>query len=176
MKTYLKNITLKQALDLAIQVELEAKARYEEFHRQIGSHATGDAGDFFLKMASNEKKHAEDLQQKRIELFGESESSISLEDLYEFQEIEAPFFDQAESFMSVKKALQVARESEIKAYEFFHKAEGLVTDQKVKALFNELKEEEVEHRQMVEALLEKTSSADETPVVGKDDVDEPNGL
>jgi rubrerythrin len=176
MKTYLHTISLKEALDLAIQVELEAKSRYEEFHRQIGTRASGDAGDFFLKMASNEKKHAEDLKQKRMELFGTGESSLSLEDLYEFQEIEAPFYDQAESFMSIRKALTIARDCEIKAYEFFHKAESIVKDQQIKDLFCELKNEEIEHRKMVEALLEKTGRDDELPFVNKDDVEEPNGL
>jgi len=176
MKHNLKDLSLKEALDLAIQVELEAKARYEEFNRQIGSQANGDAGDFFYQMSLNEKKHADDLQQKRNELFGHSPSSISLEDLYHLQEIEAPSFDKSESFMSVKKALLVARESEVKAYEFFHKAEALVTDVKVKALFNELKQEELEHKKMVEDLLAKISPGDEQPLVDKNDVDEPNGL
>lgn len=175
LKIKLKDIDLKDALDLAIEVELEAQERYIEFARQIGSVSKDDAGDFFAQMAINETKHANDLKAKRIELFGISDSRISLEDLYEFQEIEAPEFDKSRSFMSPKKALLVARDSEIKAYKFFDKAASLVSDQKVKELFLELRGEELQHQKMVEALLSKVSG-DEGPLVDSDEIDEPNGL
>ena len=176
-KKQLEKINLKEALDLAIQVELEAMERYHEFARQIGSNSTFDASEFFLTMADNEKKHAKDLQDKRFDLFGRSSSSISLEDLYEFQEIEAPEFDRAESFMSTKKALLIARDCEIKAYDFFDKAIKVVTDKRVVELFSELREEEVEHRKMIEKILDKLEPNSSTnPTIDNDDVDEPNGL
>lgn len=176
-KTKLAEINLRQALDLAIQIELEAMDRYTEFARQIGSNSSFDASEFFLTMADNEKKHAKDLEEKRFDLFGKTNSTISLEELYEFQEIEAPEFDRAESFMSTKKALLIARDCEIKAFEFFDKAINLVTDKRVVDLFTELRAEEVEHRLMIEKILEKLDpNSSMNPIVDSDDVDEPNGL
>lgn len=171
----LEDFDLKDALDLAILVEIEAQERYEEFARQIGSQATDDAGAFFTQMARNETKHALNLKSKRSELFGNEPSRMSYEALYAYQEIEAPEFDRAEAFMSTKQALLVALESEKKAYEFFNKAEKSVKDENVKKLFSELKEEEIEHRKMVEAML-KTVTGDTKPLVDPSDVDEPSGL
>ncbi len=175
LKLKLSELTLKDALDLAILVEEEAKERYLEFERQIGTANEHDAGSFFLKMADNEMKHAEELRLKREKLFGKTETRINLETLYMFQEIEAPEFDKAQSFMSVKDALTVARDCEVKAFEFFNKAEKLVSDKEVKDLFTHLKEEEVMHKKMVEEILSKVN-IESGPTISKEDVDEPNGL
>ncbi len=174
-KVSLIDLDLMDALDLAILVEIEAQERYEEFARQVGSSAPDDAGAFFKQMAINESKHAADLKMKRMELFGDSISRMCLEKLYEYQEIEAPEFDQATSFMSAKKALLVALSSEVKAYEFFDKAQEIVSDPEVKALFKELKEEEFHHQLLVKDLINSTAD-DESPVVNSDDVDGPSGL
>jgi len=174
-KLKLTDLTLKDALDLAILVEEEAHHRYLEFERQIGASNEYDAGSFFLKMAENESKHAEELRKKRVELFGNEKSRIDLESMYQFQEIEAPEFDYAQSFMSVKDALLVAKNCEIKAFEFFEKAANLVTDKEVKDLFNHLKEEEIEHRKMVEEIISKIKT-ESGPTISKEDIDEPNGL
>lgn len=174
-KISLLDLDLKDALDLAILVEIEAQERYEEFSRQIGTTSSDDAGAFFIQMALNESKHAADLKAKRLELFGNAPSRMSAEKLYEYQELEAPSFDRAESFMSAKKALLVALESEIKAYDFFTKAEKMVTDPAVKALFKELKEEELQHQMLVKDILNSTGG-DESPLVDPNDVEEPSGL
>ncbi len=172
-KVKLSEIDLKDALDLAIEIELEAKERYLEFARQIGSLKSNDAGDFFTQMSQNEEKHALSLKEKRVELFGNSPSRISLEDLYEYQEIEAPEFDRAKPFLSTKAALEVARDCEVKAYNFFDKAMKIVIDPKVKELFLELRNEEEEHRMMVEEIIKKTKCDGGS---NDSEVDEPNGL
>lgn len=174
-KISLLDLDLMDALDLAILVEIEAQERYEEFSRQIGSSAPDDAGAFFSQMVINESKHAADLRLKRKQLFGDSLGRMTLEKLYEFQEIEAPEFDRAHSFMSAKQALLVALASEVKAYEFFEKAEKTVSNLEVKALFKELKEEELHHQLLVKDLISSTPG-DESPLVYSSDVDEPSGL
>jgi rubrerythrin len=174
-KISLLDLDLQDALDLAILVEVEAQERYEEFARQIGTSSGDDAGAFFIQMALNEAKHATDLKLKRKQLFGDSPRRMSVEKLYEYQEIEAPVFDRAESFMSARKALVVALDSEIKAFNFFNKAEQIVTDRAVKALFKELKEEELQHQLLVKDILNSTPG-DESPIVDPGDVEEPSGL
>lgn len=175
MKKLIENFTFKDALELAIQIELQAKERYEEFSRQIGSQRKGDAGDFFATMAISESKHAETLINKCIEHFGKLSPEIFIEDYYEFSESEAPEFDKAQSFMSVLSALQVVRESEIKAYNFYKKMSESSTDSEVKRFFIELMEEEDEHRKMVEDQINKLDESNE-PLRDKDDIEEPNGL
>lgn len=174
-KISLDELDLKDALDLAILIEIEAQERYEEFARQVGSSRGDDAGAFFSQMAKNEANHTRDLKQKRKELFGDQPSRMNLEKYYQFQEIEAPEFNRAQSFMSARQALQVALDSEIKAYDFFERAEKTVKDNSVKNLFRELKEEERLHQMLVRDILKTNTDAD-GPEVNADEVDEPSGL
>jgi rubrerythrin len=57
--------------------------------------------------------------------------------------------------MSAYNAYQVALHSEKKAWEFYDEALGVVKQPEVKALFEELREEEAEHVRMVEAIIAK---------------------
>lgn len=175
MKKMIETFTLKDALDLAIQIELHAKERYEEFSRQIGSVERGDAGDFFSVMSQNESKHAEDLINKYIHHFGKLKPEIFIEDYYEYLEIEAPEYDRAESFMSVRSALEVAKDSEIKAHRFYQKLSQISLDTDVKEFFIQLMNEEDLHRRLVEEQILKIADGKE-PLRNKDDIDEPNGL
>jgi rubrerythrin len=175
MKKKIEDFTVKDAFELAIQIESQAHERYLDFSRQIGSLTKGDAGDFFATMAVNEAKHAEDLIAKYTELFGAYLPSIHIEDYYEYIESEAPSFDRAESYMSTHAALIVARDSEIKAYTFYKMFSETCQDQVAKKFFIDLMNEEEEHRKMVEAELAKVSD-DENPLRNNDDIDEPNGL
>lgn len=174
-KINLDELTLQDALDLAILVENEAQERYEEFTRQIGTIRPGDAGEFFAQMARNEAQHAAELKKKRSELFGDAPTRMNLEKFYQYQEIEAPEFDRVQSFMSTKKALLVALQCETKAFEFFDRASKCVQDDSVRQLFNELKLEELQHQTMVKAIIDRTVD-DDSPEVDSENVDEPSGL
>lgn len=175
IKIKLEDLSLQDALDLAILVEQEAQERYEEFNRQIGSSRSGDAGEFFSQMARNEAQHGAELKKKRTELFGNLSTRMSLEKLYQYQNIEAPEFDRAHSFMSTKQALLIALDCEQKAFDFFDRAAHLVQDESVRSLFNELKQEELHHLRMVKSIIDRTIE-DEQPEVEKENVDEPSGL
>ena len=171
----IEEFSLEDALDLAIQIELEAMERYQEFARQIGTISEFDAGAFFLEMANNENKHAAELMSKKLALFGNTTCKFTIEEYYDFLEIEAPEFDKAESFMSAEQALLVARASEIKAFQFFDKVSKLTNNLEVKKLFLELRQEEEMHRKMIETMLEKVEKGTDQLRSG-DDIDEPNGL
>src|SRR5664279_4105998 len=56
------NLSLKDALDLAILVEDEAQERYEDFAAQMEQHRTPEAAKFFRYMVENEAKHGRELQ------------------------------------------------------------------------------------------------------------------
>jgi len=148
----LSKITLMDALDLASLIEVEACQRYELFAAQLGRRDPIDAASVFRSMAINEKKHGDQLAERRRALFGDKPARVKLDDVFD---IEAPDFGAPTWNMSAYKALQMALSSERKAFEFYDEALPGVTQPDVIALFRELREEEGEHIQMVEALIER---------------------
>ena len=162
------SLSLKDALDLAIAVEDEARERYEEFAHQMAGHHTPEAERFFRFMAENEARHGEELRTRRRELFGDAPSEVDPGAVFE---VEAPPYDAARAFMSARRALEVALEAERKAWGFFDRALEHVTDPGVRALFEELREEEVEHQRLVREELDRLPAE---PGFDPDDfVDEP---
>jgi erythrin-vacuolar iron transport family protein len=146
-------LPLKDALDLAVLIEEEAKERYEDFADQMTLHHTPEASRFFRFMAANEEKHRAELAARRLALFGDEPARVTRGMLFE---VEAPEFDEVRVFMSPREALQVAFRAEKKAWTFFLEAAPLVQDEGVRELFTELREEEVHHQRLVLAELEKT--------------------
>jgi len=148
----LSKLTLMDALDLASLIEVEAFQRYTHFAEAIGRRLTNDAGGFFTSMAINEKKHGDQLAERRRELFGNKPARIRLEDIYD---VEAPDVGAPSWNMSELKACQVALAAEKKAYAFYDAALPGVQQEDVRTLFQELRDEEAEHIQMVEAIIAK---------------------
>jgi rubrerythrin len=140
------SLDLRDALDLAILMEEEARERYTEFTRLVGGRYPGDAADVFRLMASYEQKHGEQLAARRKSLFKDQPSRMKLDML---DDLEAPDRGQPRVFMSARDAMAVAIASEEKAYDFFESALKKVTNADVKALFTELKGEELEHKKML---------------------------
>jgi rubrerythrin len=164
-------LSLQDALDLAILIEDEARERYEEFSHQLGTHHTPEAAKFFRMMAANETKHGENLTLRRQDLFGNAPTSVSRAMLWD---VEAPDYDQSRMFMSVRQAMEVALDSEIKAHDFFADALTHVQHADVKALFAELRDEELEHQALVKQVMAKLPP--ETSTITTDDfADEPVG-
>lgn len=161
-------LTLRDALDLAVLIEDEAKERYEEFAVQMEQHRTPEAAQFFRFMAKNEERHRDDLASRRAELFGGAPATVTRGMLFD---VEAPEYDEVRAFMTRREALQAAFRAEKKAYTFFVQALPRVQDAKVRTLFEELRAEEVQHQQLVLAELERTPP---DPALKADDVaDEP---
>ena len=146
------SLTLKDALDLAILIEEEAKERYSEFVDQMVVHRTPEAAEFFRDMVHNESRHEFELTDRRQALFPDAPRAVTLEQLYE---VEAPDYDQTRVFMSARQAMEVALRSEIKAHDFFTAAIPHVQDPEVRALFEELRAEELEHQRLVRAEINK---------------------
>lgn len=161
-------LSLKDALDLAVLIEEEARERYEEFADQMQQHRTPEAARFFRFMAGNEEKHRAELWDRRRQIFGTAPAAVTRQMIFD---VEAPDYDEARAFMTARQALQAAFRSEKKAYAFFTEALPRVSDAGVKQLFEELRGEEIEHQRLVLAELEKTPP---DPALSADDVaDEP---
>ena len=162
------SLTLQDALDLAILVEEEAKERYEELADQMDAHRTPEAAAFFRLMIKNEAKHGEQLLKRRRSLFGDAPAGVSRSQLWD---VEAPDYDQARAFMSARDAMRVALEAEIKAHDYFVAALGHVVNREVRALFEELRDDEKVHQDLVRKELAKLPP---DPGVNPEDwVDEP---
>lgn len=139
-------LNLQDALDMAVLIEKEAEERYLLFVAQLGERYPGDATDFFAMMARNEKRHGIELAERRRSLFGDAPSRITADMI---EDIEAPDMGKPRSHMSPRHALEVAMESEVKAYEFFDQALPGIQDPAVRKLFTELRDEEAEHQSLL---------------------------
>ena len=165
----LSKLSLMDALDLATVIELEAYERYKMFASQLGRTGGYDAGAFFASMAENEEKHGRELQERREALFGDAPASVSLDDLYD---VEAPEMGEARRGMSTVQAFEIGLAAEKKAYDFYDGALPGITDPDVIKLFTELRDEEMEHVEMLKAEMAKLPASasaeaefdvDETP-------------
>jgi rubrerythrin len=145
-------LTLMDALDLAGLIEIEAFKRYEFFCEQLGHRNPGDAASMFRSMAVNERKHAEQIAERRLALFGDTPPKMTLDDIFD---VEAPDVGAPSWKMSALNALKVALASEKKAFAFYDEALPSVKQQDVKSLFLELRDEESEHIHMVEEIIAK---------------------
>lgn len=166
-KLDISKLTLMDALDLATLIEVEAYKRYTQFAEQLGTRSVDDAGAVFSSMAVNEGKHAEQITRRRLALYGETKPTVKLADIYDVEapEVGAPRWD-----MSVLDAYLVALAAEKKAFEFYDQALRYVTHPDIKALFEELRDEEAEHVQMIEAILAKLPPSAATRLEDEDEV------
>jgi rubrerythrin len=160
-------LTLMDSLDLAVLIEQEARERYVELAEQLELHHTPDAAAFFRKMVRVEELHRSELAARRKELFGDAPSKVTLSMIYD---IEAPEYDEARANMTQRQALESSMRSEIKAHDFFATVLPQIKDAKVKQLFAELKDEEIEHQRWIRLELDKQPA---DPEAGHDDSDEP---
>jgi rubrerythrin len=151
-------LKLQDALDLAILIEEEAEERYREFAEQMEAFFTPEAARFFTFMAGNEAKHGRELSDRRRKRFGDAPVTIDRSMLWE---VEAPSYDKARAFISPRKVLEIALQSEIRAHDYFAGAAPHVKDADVKQLFEELRLEEIEHQEMVRKEMEKQPPDDD---------------
>jgi rubrerythrin len=164
-------LSLMDALDLATLIEVEAYKRYTQFAERLGHSAEGDAASVFESMAVNENKHGEQIAERRIALFGDQRPRVKISDIFD---VEAPEYGAPTRGMSPLKAYWVALSAEKKAFDFYDQALRHVNQPEVKALFEELRDEEAEHVQMVEAIIAKlpaTARVDAEDEDSEDDAD-----
>ncbi|MDH4285338.1 MAG: ferritin family protein, partial [Gallionellaceae bacterium] len=156
-------LSLQDALDMAMLIEKEAESRYRVFAETIGERYPGDAAAFFKMMARNEQKHCVQLAERRSSLFGNAPSRIT--EAMVGTNIEAPELEKAMRFMSPRRALEVALESEIKAYKFYDQiltSAQHILDPEVKNLIKELRDEETEHQKLLNEMKAKYPDTGET--------------
>jgi erythrin-vacuolar iron transport family protein len=169
MQLDISTLNLQDALDLAVLIEKEAEERYLLFAAQLGERYRGDAADFFTMMARNEQRHGMELAERRRLLFGNAPSRVNADMI---EDVEAPDTGKPRPYMSPRHALDVAMESEVKAYEFFDQALPGIQDLEVRKLFEELRDEEAEHQRLLREQMPKYPETLE-PDLDADDIDTP---
>jgi erythrin-vacuolar iron transport family protein len=163
-------LELKDALDLAILIEEEARERYHELATLVGVGYEGDAADFFRFMAENERKHGEALQEYRKARFRDEPSAVNRGMIFD---VEAPDYSGVRAFMSPRQAMRIAMESEEKAFEFFDEALTGVVDPEIRDLFTSLRAEEKGHRELLENRMDDYPGG---PEIDESSADEPSAL
>lgn len=166
----LETLTLKDAFDLAILIEEEAYDRYSELADQLAQHDTPEAAHFFRLMMANEEKHRAALAERRDLLFGDAACTVTRAMIFD---VEAPDYDDARAFMTLRAALETALRAEHKAQAFFVAASARVTDATASTLFAELAAEEAEHQELVRRELAKVPPDPAIPT--SEFADEPSG-
>lgn len=159
-------LTLMDALDLATLIEVEASKRYTQFAEQLGNRYDDDAASVFQSMAVNENKHGEQIAERRVALFGDERPRVNLDDIFD---VEAPDVGAPRRNMSPLDAYLVALSSEKKAFAFYDVALRYVNQPDVRALFEELRDEEAEHVRLIEEIIKKLPPEAKLGVEDEDD-------
>jgi erythrin-vacuolar iron transport family protein len=145
-------MSLMDALDVALLIEEDAKARYVDLMAHALLHLSFDAAAFFGKMADHEEKHRAALAARRAALFGDQPPKVSAAMTQGVEQwVSAPHGP-----LSGRAALQMALRAERAAYKYFSAAIPRLQNAEVAALFTELRDEEIEHQRMVLDELERT--------------------
>jgi len=140
----ISTLSQQDALDMAVLIEKEAEDRYLLLADHLGHRYPGDAANFFTMMARNEQRHGNEIAERRRMLFGDTPSRVTTNMIG--NDIEAPETGKAIRYMSPRQALEVAMESEIKAYEFYDSILQIIQDATVRNLIKSLRDEEAEHQ------------------------------
>lgn len=165
----ISTLNLQDVLDMAVLIEKEAEDRYLLFADQIGHRYPGDAANFFTMMAGNEQRHGVEISERRRLLFGDAPSRVTTNMIG--NDIEAPDPGKAIRYMSPRHALEVAMESEIKAYEFYNSILQVIQDATVQELIKSLRDEELEHQKLLNE--KKVGYADTLESDFDPEIDEP---
>lgn len=165
----ISTLNLQDALDMAVLIEKEAEDRYLLFADQIGRRYPGDAANFFTMMARNEQRHGVEISERRRLLFGDAPSRVTANMVG--NDIEAPDPGKAIRYMSPRHALEVAMESEIKAYEFYDSILQVIQDATVRELIKSLRDEELGHQKLLNE--KKAGYADTLESDFDPEIDEP---
>ncbi len=159
-------LSLRDALDLAILIEEEARDRYGEFAHQMAIHHNDETARFFRFMIDVEAAHEHVLLDRRRTLFGAVPSVIRREMIFD---VEAPEYDAVRATMTERQALEISLRAEEKAYAFFESAARAVEDPALCAFFLELRNEEADHQWRIS---ERIAQLPPDPEITADDIDD----
>ena len=166
MKRSFASLSPQQALDVAISIEkrnAEIYHRFAEMFTEFGDEVSLEIGAIFWEMAIEERAHQALLQQKCIEQYGGSSSTLTEDDLVEL--IEVPRLEHGDVFgagsdavTARERALQVALYAELSAQGFYTKLAEQTPDGPLQKIYSDLAQMEDGHVAYLEAKLSKDTA------------------
>lgn len=148
-----ENLDLRAAFDFAIGIEEDAQLRYQEFAATV---TDPGAAQFFREMVRVEGEHRRQLEAQRDVIFRHARRRF---DTSLAGDLDAPGVEDVGPRISPREAMEVALRAEVRAYEFYAGAIPYLKDPDVRAFFEELKQEEVEHQQKIQQRLDALAPA-----------------
>lgn len=160
-------LDLRDAVDLAIRIEREARDRYRELSARVGGRYEGDADHVFRTMAELEAAHSAYLADRRRRVFGDGPPRVDTEPVLE---VEAPDPGAIRVFMGPRQALEVAMEAERRAFDFYDAAVRGSRDPAARVFFEEQRSDEADHCRAIEAWMRTVPAG---PDLEDDEADPP---
>lgn len=152
---------LHDLLAVAYQIEIDAVERYNLLADQMQTHNNPELVKIFRDLARAEGIHGEEIRR----LAGTFDVVNHARQIAKFGRMESPEeaeLDAAHYLMTPWHALQLSLAGEQRALAYFAEIVETTTDPKVKALAEELVEEEAEHVNLVNRLLRRYPRPDST--------------
>lgn len=158
-----KTISIHSVAELlahAKTIEQEAMERYEDLAEQMEVHHNRDVAALFRKMVAVESKHV----QKILERAGDADLPNLSPWEYQWLDDEAPeavVATDVHYLMTPHHALQLALQAEQRSFDFFSHVAQTDAPDAVRALAQELCEEERDHIKLMEDWLARTPEPDD---------------
>jgi len=152
------HLSAKDVLDLAIAAEAEARENYEQISTWLKGRGNADVAEFFTTMAGLEQIHCDQISEQRRRLFGDEPSSHRDTAAWE---VESPDYDRISMDMSIRSALETALDAEVKAHDYYAGALEYISDPAVTALFEELRQAELQHQRMIRRQIGRLEGREE---------------
>jgi rubrerythrin len=152
---------LNDLLAVAYQIEIDAVERYHLLADQMETHNNPELVKIFRDLARAEGIHGEEIRR----LAGDFDVARHARQFAKFGRMESPEeaeLDAAHYLMTPWHALQLSLAGEKRALAYFARIVETATDPKVKAMAEELVEEEAEHVTLVNRLLRRYPRPDDS--------------
>lgn len=153
--------TLEALMAQALVMEREAVARYTELAEMMETHNNLEVAALFRKMAEYEGHHVAQIQAD----MGWADDSIAARQAGAWAGPESPEsvpVDEMHYLMHPWHALQLALAAEQRAVAFFEDLAQRATTDTVRRAAEEMRDEEVEHVELVRSWLEKVPQPEES--------------
>jgi rubrerythrin len=145
----------QDVLDLAMFAEEEAEEQYGRLATAMDAARNSDVAEFFRKMAGREKRHCEQISERRQALYHDAKPNLANRAVWG---VEAPYDAKIDASMAIGDAFAIALASERRAQDFYAGALEHLTGQAVADLLESLRLAEVEHQRMLELERAKRSA------------------
>ncbi len=139
-------------LDYAMYIESEAEDNYDQLEAWMRNEGNETSADFFRRMAKLEALHRQQLADQRQRMFGDTQPKHT--HAWGF-EVEVPNWEKARESMTLLEALELSRDAEDRAYDFYAEALDYVDDAECRKVLESLRDSEIEHKRLINKEIDR---------------------